>query len=292
MTQQSSDLQRVVINRARFSYVHLLQPRPPLNGTGAAKYSVTVLLPKSDIATKQAIDRAIQEAINTGIPGKWGGVRPAMPSIPIYDGDGVRPSGELFGPECKGHWVFTASGERRPEIIDENFNPIIDPCQIYSGMYGQISVRFFAFAIAGKKGIGCGIGNVRKTADGEPLASSGPSASEEFGNAYNAPAAYQQPPQQAQPQGYYAQPQPPVYQQPLQQPAYQQPVYQQPPQQPPYQQQQQPQQVPYQQPVYQPQPGYQTQPPQPQPGQAIDPITGRPIDPITGKPITGGVMGI
>ena len=264
MTQQSNDPMRVVIQRARFSYVHLTQPRQPLNGVGTAKYSVTVLLPKSDVAAKQAIDMAIQAAINAGVQGKWGGVKPPVPSTPIYDGDGVRPSGEAFGPECKGHWVFTASGERRPEVIDENFNPIIDASQIYSGMYGQISIRFFAYMAAGKKGIGCGIGNVRKTSDGEPLAATGPSASEEFGGSYNAGPAYQAPAYQPQQQGYYAQPQQP------QQPAYQQPP--QPAYQAPVQQQQQ----------YQPLPGYQLQPAQPV----------QQIDPITGRPITGGVMGL
>jgi hypothetical protein len=238
--------------------VHLLTPRRPLAG-GEPKYQATILLPKTDVGGKARIDMAIQAAMQAGITSKWNGTAPARPEINVYDGDGVRPSGEAFGPECKGHWVFTASGSRKPEVIDVNFNPILDASQIYSGMYAQISFRFFAYNAAGKKGVGCGLGNVRKIGDGEPLASTGPSAADEFGGSA-APAAYQQPAYQPQPQGYYnTQPvaapayQPPVYQPPVQ-PAYQPPIYQQPAQ--PYY----PQQMP--------------------------------IDPITGRPATGGVMGL
>jgi len=272
MSNQQIDPCRVALERVRLSYVHLLTPRSPLSG-GDPKYQTTILLPKSDVTGKARIDMAIQAAIQAGISSKWNGTAPARPEINLYDGDGVRPSGEAFGPECKGHWVFTASGARKPEVIDANFNPIIDASQIYSGMYAQISFRFFAYNAAGKKGIGCGLGNVRKIGDGMPLAATGPSAADEFGGSA-APAAYQQPAYQPQPQGYYAQPAAPAYQPPV----YQQPAYQPQPQpQPAYTQQ--PAAPVYQQPVYQ-----QPQPYYPQPTM--------PIDPITGRPSTGGVMGL
>lgn len=256
MSNQTIDPCRVALDRVRLSYVHLLTPRAPL-GVGEPKYSTTILLPKTDVAGKARIDAAIQAAIQAGVASKWNGTMPARPEINVYDGDGVRPSGEAFGPECKGHWVFTASGARKPEVIDLNFNPILDASQIYSGMYAQISFRFFAYNAAGKKGIGCGLGNVRKIGDGEPLAATGPSAADEFGGSAT-PASYQQPAYQPQPQGYYAQQAPPSYPQPAQ------PVYQQPAQ-----------------------PAYPTQTQQP-----YYPQPQMPIDPITGKPATGGVMGL
>lgn len=264
MNNQQIDPCRVALDRVRLSYVHLLTPRTPLTG-GDPKYQTTILLPKSDVAGKARIDMAIQAAIQAGISSKWNGTAPARPEVNIYDGDGVRPSGEAFGPECKGHWVFTASGARKPEVIDLNFNPIIDASQVYSGMYAQISFRFFAYNAAGKKGIGCGLGNVRKIGDGEPLASTGPSAADEFGGSA-APATYQQPAYQPQPQGYYAQ-----------QPAA--PQYQ-------------PAAPQYQQPTYQPQPAYQLQPAAPAYQQPYYPQQQMPIDPITGRPATGGVMGL
>ena len=56
-------------------------------------------------------------------------------------------------------------------MVDAQVQPIIDPTQVYSGMWGNVNVNFFAYNSAGKKGIGCGLNGVQKTADGEPLSS-------------------------------------------------------------------------------------------------------------------------
>lgn len=275
MSNQNADPKRLVTGQVRLSYVHLTAPRPSRQAGEDPKFSVTLLIPKSDFATKQRIDAAINAAIQEGIASKWGGTRPAQPAIPIHDGDGLRPTGEVFTDECKGHWVVTASSTQRPEIVDLNLNPVVQPTEIYSGMYARVSIRFFAYFSNGKKGIGCGLGNVQKVADGEALAGR-QSAESDFGSA-PAPAPY--PPQYAPP----AQPpqwqQPQVPQYPPQQPQWQQPMPQQPQQ--PQWPHQPPQQVP-QQPQYPQHPPAPLQTPQ-QPMQ---------IDPITGKPITGGVWGL
>lgn len=211
----------IVTGEVRLSYVNVFEPRANQNG-GDPKFQVTVLLPKSDTATKAAIDREIQAELQNGVATKFGGQLPAMPAIPIHDGDGLRPNGEPFGEECRGCWVFTASSKQRPEVVDENLQPIISPTAVYSGCYGRVSIRFFAYNQAGKKGIGCGLGNVQKLRDGEPLGG-GSTALQDFGAPAAAPqpAAYQQP-QYAAPtqptaypqQQYVAQPQPAAYQQP------------------------------------------------------------------------------
>jgi len=218
MRNQPVDVKRVVTGQVRLSYVHLTSPRPARQPGEEPKYSVTLLIPKSDLATKQRIDAAIQAAIQEGVTTKWNGVRPAQPAVPIYDGDGVRPSGEAFTEECRGHWVITASSSQRPEVVDLNLNPVVQSTEIYSGMYARVSVRFFPYFNSGKKGVGCGLGNVQKVADGEPLAGR-QSAESDFGApaAVGAPAAghYMSPPS-------WQQPQPPA-------PQWQQPT---PPQQP------------------------------------------------------------
>lgn len=196
----------IVTGEVRFSYVNVFTPRQPQNGQGEAKYQITILLPKTDIATKQAIDVAIQQTLQEGIP-TFGGQMPARPAIPIHDGDGVRPNGEPFGEECKGCWVFTASSKQKPEVVDANVQPIISQSEVYSGCYGRVSIRFFAYNRAGKKGIGCGLGNVQKLRDGDPLGG-GTTAAQDFGgqvaNTQPVQTSYQQPsvqaPQPQQPQ--------------------------------------------------------------------------------------------
>lgn len=165
----------ITISNVRASYVNLLAAKPPFNNpTGEPKFSVTILVPKTNVQAKAAIDAAVNAAIEAGVNSKWNGVRPPVPAVCIHDGDGVRPSdGSPFGDECKGHWVFTASckADRPPFVVDANVQPIIDPRQVYSGMYGNVNVTFFAYNQAGKKGIGCGLNGFQKTADGEPLSS-------------------------------------------------------------------------------------------------------------------------
>lgn len=159
----------VVTGKVRLSYTHLFQPYANRNG-GEAKYSTTILVPKSDTATKQRIDAAIAAAKQAGASKCWNGDIPPIVAVPVYDGDGARPSdGMPFGDECKGHWVFTASSKQPPQVVDPQVQPIIDQSQVYSGMYGRVSVTFFPYNSNGKKGIGCGLNNVQKLKDGEPL---------------------------------------------------------------------------------------------------------------------------
>ena len=47
--------------------------------------------------------------------------------------------------------------------------PIIDTSEVYSGVYGRASITFYAFNSNGNKGIACGLNNLQKIADGEPL---------------------------------------------------------------------------------------------------------------------------
>lgn len=93
---------KVLTGECRLSYCNLNAPRAAQQG-GEAKYSVTLLIPKTDTATKADIDAAINAAANDAMTKLWNGVRPPQLKVPIYDGDGVRPnSGVPFGDECKG----------------------------------------------------------------------------------------------------------------------------------------------------------------------------------------------
>ena len=163
----------ITLNNVRFSYVNVFQPKPPFNNpNGEAKFSTTILVPKTNTQAKAAMDQAIEAAIVEGTASKWNGVRPPQPAICVHDGDGVRPSdGMAFGPECRGCWVFTASSkaDRPPFVVDTQVQPIIDPTQVYSGMWGNVSVSFFAYNSAGKRGIGCGLNGLQKVRDDEAL---------------------------------------------------------------------------------------------------------------------------
>lgn len=183
-----NDPMKVLTGECRLSYCNLTTPRAAQQG-GEPKYSVTLLIPKTDVATKADIDAAIQAAANEALSKVWNGARPPQLRVPIYDGDGVRPSGVPFGDECKGHWVMTASTKNKPQVVGiDNINCELAPSDIYSGMYARVTIRFFGYSNSGNKGIGCGLGNVMKTRDGEALAGSA-SASVDFAGVGAAPAA-------------------------------------------------------------------------------------------------------
>lgn len=147
----------------RLSYAHLFEP-VSING-GAEKYSVSVLIPKDDKATIAKIEKAVDAAIEEGIA-KFGGKKPNKGAIklPLRDGD-IERDDEAY----KGHYFVNANSLTAPQVVDTQLNPILDKSEVYSGCYGRVSLSFYAFNSNGNKGVACGLGNVQKIRDGEPL---------------------------------------------------------------------------------------------------------------------------
>lgn len=147
----------------RLSYAHLFEP-VSING-GAEKYGVSVLIPKDDKATIEKIEKAVDAAIEEGIA-KFGGKKPNKGAIklPLRDGD-IERDDEAY----KGHYFVNANSLTAPQVVDTQLNPILDKSEVYSGCYGRVSLSFYAFNSNGNKGVACGLNNVQKVRDGEPL---------------------------------------------------------------------------------------------------------------------------
>lgn len=152
----------------RMSYVNVNTPKEPLGG-GKPKYSVSLLIPKSDTVTLDKVHAAIQAAYEQG-EGILRGTGQSVPPLdrirtPLRDGDQERPD----DPAYRGYFFINASSTFKPEVVDEHCNEILDSAEIYSGIYGRASISFFAYNHTGNRGIGCGLRNLQKLADGEPL---------------------------------------------------------------------------------------------------------------------------
>ena len=106
-----NDPMKVLTGEVRLSYANLTTPRAAQQG-GEPKYSVTLLIPKTDVATKADIDAAINAAANEALTKVWNGARPPQLATPVWDGDGVRKSGVPFGDECKGCLLYTSPSPR------------------------------------------------------------------------------------------------------------------------------------------------------------------------------------
>jgi len=91
----------------------------------------------------------------------------------IIDGD------EKDRAEYKGHWlVKAATGLRQPGVVDAQLNKILDPTEIYSGVWAHVNVTAKAYT-APNQGVTLYLNHVQKVRDGEQIAG-GPKAADVF----------------------------------------------------------------------------------------------------------------
>ena len=151
----------------RWSYANVWEPKS-ING-GTPKYSVSLIIPKSDTKTIAKIEAAIEAAYKEG-EAKLKGNGKSVPALsviktPLRDGDMERPD----DPAYANAYFVNANATSAPGIVDADRNPILTRSEVYSGVYGRASISFYAFNSSGNKGIACGLNNLQKIRDGEPL---------------------------------------------------------------------------------------------------------------------------
>ena len=151
----------------RWSYANVWDPKS-ING-GAPKYSVSLIIPKSDTKTVEKIQAAIQAAYEEG-QSKLKGNGKSVPALsvlktPLRDGDMERPD----DPAYADSYFINANSATAPGIVDADRNPIMERSEVYSGVYGRASINLYAINSNGNKGIACGLNNLQKIRDGEPL---------------------------------------------------------------------------------------------------------------------------
>lgn len=153
--------------QTRWSYANVWDAKS-ING-GAPKYSVSLIIPKSDTKTVEKIKAAIQAAYEEG-QSKLKGNGKSVPALsviktPLRDGDTERPDDEAY----KNCYFINANSATAPGIVDADRNPIMERSEVYSGVYGRASISLYAFNSNGNRGIACGSNNLQKISDGEPL---------------------------------------------------------------------------------------------------------------------------
>ena len=151
----------------RWSYANVWEAKS-ING-GTPKFSVSLIIPKSDTATVQKINAAIEAAYHEG-EAKLKGNSKSVPALsliktPLRDGDTERPD----DPNYAGSYFVNANSATAPGIVDADCQPILTRSEVYSGVYGRASISFYAFNSNGNRGIACGLNNLQKLRDGEPL---------------------------------------------------------------------------------------------------------------------------
>lgn len=167
---------RVVTGKVRFSYVNVFAPVAQDEGK-APKYSVALIIPKTDIATISRINHAVNSCKKDNMDlwdyfdnkqNKIVKIRNmALLRGGLRDGD-VEKSDAAY----HGSMFINATSTARPGLVDKDLNDIVKPTDFYSGCYGRASLTFYAYNNGPyAMGIGCTINNLQKLEDGPRLGS-------------------------------------------------------------------------------------------------------------------------
>lgn len=165
--KQFNNPTKVVTGICTFSYLNCWDPKA-INGS-TPKFSVSLIIPKSDVKTIEKIKAAIQAAYEEG-QSKLKGNGKSVPALsviktPLRDGDLERPDDEAY----KNSYFINANSTSAPGIVDADRNPIMERSEMYSGVKGRASINLYAYNVNGNRGIACGLNNLQKISDGTPL---------------------------------------------------------------------------------------------------------------------------
>lgn len=154
----------------RASYPNLFKAKKnELNGKD--EYSVVALFKKGqDLSVLKA-------AATAAIELKWGKDKAKWPSqlkSPFRDqGDRAKTDENgrkvLPGGYEDGAIFMTLKSDQRPGMVDQNVVPIIDTSEVYAGVFLRATIRFYAYDHKGNRGVGCGLQNIQKVKDGDPI---------------------------------------------------------------------------------------------------------------------------
>ena len=183
MTNYTNPTKVITGPRTRWSYANVWEPKS-INGS-APKYSVSFIIPKDDTKTVNDLKNAIRAAYEEGRDKLKGNGRtvPPFESIknPLRDGDTERPDDANY----RGCFFVNANSGTKPGVVDRDCRPIFERSEVYSGVYGRASINFYAFNVNGNRGIACGLNNLQKISDGEPLGGKA-SAESDFNDGFKA----------------------------------------------------------------------------------------------------------
>jgi hypothetical protein len=151
----------IMPNPVRICFVNLEEPSSYKGGK--PRYSVSVLIPKTDPVNKKFIDDQVKAAANKGKDKFWKGKVPQglkvlcqVPGQVMRDGDAEqRENGGTVGPEYKGCWFFTAAkpaaqGQpitmRRIPVAERERGRAVeeaDPSIFYSGCTVKLDINLY-----------------------------------------------------------------------------------------------------------------------------------------------------
>ena len=166
------DKTKVVTGVVRLSYAYVWEPR---SINGVEKYSASIIIDPDDKDTLEKIDVAVDTCIEEGVKKFTDFVTDkSLLKLPLRDGDSMEEDA------YKDKYFINASSVIQPQIVDRNLKFILDHDAVYPGVFARVSLRFYPFNKGGSMGVGCGLLNIQKVADGDRLVGTRSTAQEDF----------------------------------------------------------------------------------------------------------------
>jgi len=147
---------------ASYAYVH--KPQKAMDPGKQDQYSLTLIWDADDPKLKKLQDAIVEVATK-----KFGAKAKQMLEkgqlrSPLRDGaekDGT--------PGYEGKVFLTSRSNDKPEIVDEDAEPIADPMEFYSGCEARMLLWLFPYDKAGNKGVGAILNGAQKLGEGERI---------------------------------------------------------------------------------------------------------------------------
>ncbi|MDK1672749.1 DUF2815 family protein [Staphylococcus saprophyticus] len=154
---------KVITGKVRASYAHIFEAHS-MNEDAPKKYSVSVIIPKSDTQMIETIEKAIDQAKEDS-KAKWNGKVPSNLKTPLRDGDTDRED----DPNYENAYFINATSQTQPGIVDQNKIRLTEPGTLVSGDYIRASINFYGYNVNGNKGVAAGLNNIQLVEKGEAL---------------------------------------------------------------------------------------------------------------------------
>lgn len=151
----------IVTPPGRASFAHVFQPNPR---SAQGKYTMSLIFDKTP-ANLEFYKTLKKEATRVALE-KWGEKVKGMKlkELPLHDGSEKELDG--YGPD---KFFINFTSNRRPGVVDQNKQPILNASDFYSGCYARASINVYAYDNKFGKGVSFGMNNVQKISDGEPF---------------------------------------------------------------------------------------------------------------------------
>lgn len=157
---------KLVLKNVRFSYVRVFEPQQ-FQGVGEFKYSVCILIPKTDTETVKQVVAAFESESKEYIAShpKLKGNKPEMWKNPLKDGDKTGAYEGMYYLDA-----YRKESQGRPICIDRRKKPIETKEEMYSGCWGVASISLYGYYMSSTNaGIAVGLNGVQKVTDDDRL---------------------------------------------------------------------------------------------------------------------------